>query len=310
VASSGVRGAGTVFTVRLPTHAPIAAAERPAGRPARPLLAGPGPDAPAASVVVLDGDPRVVGLYRRHLEEYAVHGAATEEEAVALIRDPGAHAVVVNTATLDDGDAWHRRWGAFARRHGVRVVGCAVPSPHRLARSAGLADYLVKPITREALLGAVGAACPDARTVAVVDDDPRMVRMIGRMLHSAERRYRVLRASGAEEGLALVRRARPDLVLLDLMMPGERDGLAMLERMRLEPALARIPVVAVSAQEPTDVFEPPDARLLSLVGDRGLTVSEMLKEVRALLGALPPAAVPAAPPAPAPRAASAASAAS
>jgi signal transduction histidine kinase/CheY-like chemotaxis protein len=313
-ASQGVPGEGAVFTVTLPAHAPIPAAEQPEGRPARSLVVAQSAAAPSAAVVVLDGDARVVGLYRRHLEGYVVHGAATEEEAVALVEELGAHALVVNSATLDDAADWHSRWGAYARRHGVRVVGCAVPSSHHLARAAGLADYLVKPVSRDALLDAVRTVCPGARTVAVIDDDARMVRMLGRMLHSAAQPYRVLRASGGEEGLALVRRARPDLVLLDLMMPDQRDGLALLAAMRADPRLAAIPVVAVTAQEPADVFEAPDARLLSLVSDQGLTVSEMLKEVRALLGALPAAAVHAPPPLPplppAPREALAASAAS
>jgi CheY-like chemotaxis protein len=308
--SSGAPGEGAVFTLSLPVHAPIPLVERPGGRPARSFVAGPAADAPAAAVVVLDGDPRVVGLYRRHLESYAVHGAATEADAVGLVAELGAYALIVNTATLDDAAEWHARWSAFAEQHGVRVVGCAVPSSHQLARSAGLADYLVKPVSREALLDAVRAACPHARTVAVIDDDPRMVRMVGRMLHSAEHPYRVLRASDGEEGLALVRRARPDLVLLDLMMPGRDDGLAVLEAMRADPVLSGVPVVAVTAQEPADVFRVPDARLVSLVSDRGLTVSETLKEVRAVLAALPVAAVHATRPGRAPRAALAASAAS
>lgn len=55
-------------------------------------------------------------------------------------------------------------------------------------------------------------------------------------------------APDAETGLALARVLRPDLVLLDLMMPGSMDGLALCRALRADPTLARVPVVMLSAR--------------------------------------------------------------
>ena len=60
------------------------------------------------------------------------------------------------------------------------------------------------------------------------------------------RGFRTLEARTAAEGIALARRHRPDLVLLDIQLP-DMDGLSALGRLRAEPDTARIPVVALTA---------------------------------------------------------------
>jgi DNA-binding response OmpR family regulator len=54
-------------------------------------------------------------------------------------------------------------------------------------------------------------------------------------------------AADAEAGLAKAQDLRPDLVLLDVMMPGPLDGLALCRALRADPAMAKVPVVMLSA---------------------------------------------------------------
>jgi CheY-like chemotaxis protein len=82
-------------------------------------------------------------------------------------------------------------------------------------------------------------------TVLVIDDEPDLTEMIRAALE--EDGYRVL-AAVDEAALEVARAQRPDLILLDLAMPGI-DGVEMLERLRAEGASASIPVVAMSAAE-------------------------------------------------------------
>jgi CheY-like chemotaxis protein len=58
--------------------------------------------------------------------------------------------------------------------------------------------------------------------------------------------YRVLEAGDAERGIALARSQRPDIVLMDIQLPGI-DGVEALGRLRADPATAGIPVVALTA---------------------------------------------------------------
>ncbi|MCR4406945.1 MAG: response regulator [Anaerolineae bacterium] len=81
-------------------------------------------------------------------------------------------------------------------------------------------------------------------TVLCVEDEPEVIELIQVMLETAG--YRVIGVLGGDEALQAMRRDRPDLVLLDLMMPGV-DGWTVFKQMRADPELRDIPVVPVTA---------------------------------------------------------------
>src|SRR5262245_31901300 len=81
-------------------------------------------------------------------------------------------------------------------------------------------------------------------SVLIVDDEPNIRRMVGALL-SAEG-YEVRDAPNGQAGLARATEVEPDVVLLDLMMPGELDGLATLARVR--EAVPDVPVVMMSGR--------------------------------------------------------------
>jgi two-component system, OmpR family, response regulator len=79
-----------------------------------------------------------------------------------------------------------------------------------------------------------------------VDDDPD-IREIVEMSLGLDASLRVSSSAGGEHALDTMRSERPDLVVLDVMMPG-LDGPAILERMRADPRLAHIPVIFMTAK--------------------------------------------------------------
>ncbi len=89
-------------------------------------------------------------------------------------------------------------------------------------------------------------------TVLVVDDNAEN-RALAEAVLQAEG-YRVLLASGGEEGVAAFERERPDCVLLDVRMPGV-DGFAACARMRALEGGAEVPVVFLTAQRDLDTFD-------------------------------------------------------
>ncbi len=86
--------------------------------------------------------------------------------------------------------------------------------------------------------------------VLVVDDDPDARDLLQRML--SRDGYRVVTASGGEEGLALAAQLRPDVITLDVRMPG-LDGWATLTRLKSDPQLCAIPVVMLTIAENRDL---------------------------------------------------------
>lgn len=83
------------------------------------------------------------------------------------------------------------------------------------------------------------------RTILVIDDDPDFVEFVRIVLESVG--YQVLCAYNAEQGLALMRDALPDLVLLDMLMSYSMDGLNVTRTMREDVELSGIPLIVVSA---------------------------------------------------------------
>jgi len=82
-------------------------------------------------------------------------------------------------------------------------------------------------------------------TVLVVDDDEDNVRILSLSLLRCD--YEVRIARDGSTALTSVRQQRPDVILLDVMMPG-MDGMQVLDRLKLDPKTASIPVVMVTAR--------------------------------------------------------------
>ncbi|MEX1248305.1 MAG: response regulator [Anaerolineales bacterium] len=83
------------------------------------------------------------------------------------------------------------------------------------------------------------------RKVVCVEDEPEMIDLIRLIL--SRKGFEVIGADGGVAGLAAVRREKPDLVLLDLMMP-EMDGWQVYQQLKADPETAQIPVVVVTAK--------------------------------------------------------------
>lgn len=97
----------------------------------------------------------------------------------------------------------------------------------------------------------------EEKTVVVVEDEPDAAEMFAEMMRVSG--FRVLKSSGSATAIDLIRRERPSLVLLDVMMP-DVSGLEVLRFMRREPGLKGIPVIVISAKSmPSDIRDGMEA---------------------------------------------------
>lgn len=81
------------------------------------------------------------------------------------------------------------------------------------------------------------------RKILVIDDDPDILTYISEVLH--DNGYQSVTAADGVAGLAMARDSRPDLILLDLMMP-RKSGIRFLNEARRDEALKEIPIIVVS----------------------------------------------------------------
>ncbi|MDQ2960798.1 MAG: response regulator [Candidatus Dormibacteraeota bacterium] len=82
------------------------------------------------------------------------------------------------------------------------------------------------------------------RRILVVDDDPRLLHVV--CMYLGIEGYEVTMAANGEDALAAIETQHPDLVILDIMMPG-MDGIEACERIRGNPGTADLPVIMFSA---------------------------------------------------------------
>ena len=120
--------------------------------------------------------------------------------------------------------------------------------------------------------------------ILLVDDDPVFVEATKTVLES---KYQVITAHDGEEGLEKARKEKPDLILLDIIMPG-KDGFHVCKQLKQDPKLAKIPVIMLTsfAQHKGETDIPVDAGLeLEAEGymEKPVSPEALLKQVRSML---------------------------
>ena len=123
------------------------------------------------------------------------------------------------------------------------------------------------------------AGAAPAERVLVVDDEPDIVALVA--YHLAKSGYRVATAANGRDALDVVRRERPTLVVLDLMLP-DLSGYDVLEQLRADEATRHVPVLMLTARRE----EPDRIRGLSLGADDYLTKPFSPQELVLRVGAI------------------------
>jgi PAS domain S-box-containing protein len=241
-------GRGTTFTVRIPAQAPEPTKEPgpTAGARSEPTAdAGAGP---AGLVLVIDDDPTVRDLIRRTVEKegFRVQYASGGEEGLRLARRlrPDAITLDVMMPSMDG-------WAVLAALKSdpdladIPVIMVTIVDDKNLAYSLGAAHYLTKPIQRKRLAAILDEYRPAGRAL-IVDDDEACRQLLRQALEKDG--WTVMEARDGREGLERVAEARPDLIILDLMMP-EVDGFRFADELSRDRAAHPIPILVVTAKD-------------------------------------------------------------
>jgi len=234
-------GKGSVFTVRLPGR------ETGARAPADGAGAGAGTNC----VLVIDDDATARELIADQLksEGFAVAAASGGLEGLKLARELKPIAITLDVM-MPDLDGWSvlAALRQDAELADIPVIMVTVLDEQRRGAALGAVGYLTKPIERESLHRLVArfrAAAPPTRVLVVEDEEAQRERVRGWL---AGEQWAVRQAANGREALASLRETRPDVILLDLMMP-EMDGFAVVAALQAEAAWRDIPVIVITGRE-------------------------------------------------------------
>ncbi len=106
-----------------------------------------------------------------------------------------------------------------------------------------------RPVSQEGLFTALQRLDSRVKSIAIIEDEPD-ARILLRRILQHRRKYNIFEANDGASGITLIRQERPDLVLLDLMMPGI-DGFTILDIMKADEKLRNIPVIVITAKDLT-----------------------------------------------------------
>jgi threonine synthase len=138
------------------------------------------------------------------------------------------------------------------------------------------------PIRQEGLLSALERLDERVQSIAIIEDEPD-ARVLLRRILQHKRKYRIFEASEGLNGIALIRAEKPDLVLLDLMMPGV-DGFTVLDTIKADDELRHIPVIVITAKDLTNRdYQRLSGRIESLLQKGEFMEEELVDSITDLL---------------------------
>lgn len=254
-------GRGSTFTIRLPAI-PEAWSGKGDGAPRKtttivPTVPASQPSAAdirrGSRVLVVDDDPHIRDMMKRHLTERGldVIVASNGREALKLIKSEKPDVI-----TLDVVMPELNGWAVLAaikndpETEHLPVIMLTTMDEEGRGIALGADEFLLKPFEWSVLDRTLSPYCRDDENkhVLVVDDDPETRLLLRRQLESDG--WIVDEAENGQAALEILKTMAPAVILLDLMMP-VMDGFEFIVEREKRPALLEIPVIVVTAKEPT-----------------------------------------------------------
>ncbi|HXJ29991.1 MAG TPA: response regulator [Gemmatimonadales bacterium] len=240
---------GSTFRFYLPLRAQPSAPRPAAPEPAALAQRGP-------LILVVEDDPRAGDLLGHFLTEagYRVAHAASGSQAVALAKTLKPDAITLDILLPgEDGMAILGQLKGASATRAIPVVVVSITDHRELGISLGAVEWLVKPVQRDDFVTAVRRSmgpipAGHTPTVLVVDDEAPTVELLTEALN--RNGLRALSATDGRTGVELALAHRPDVIVLDLVMPG-MTGFQVVRQLRDHPDGRNIPILVFTGKELT-----------------------------------------------------------
>ena len=235
-------GKGSIFTVRLP-----------ASEHQTPDTSTRGNAEPCAAdcVLVIDDDATARELISHNLQVagFSAVTASGGLEGLKLAKELRPVAITLDVV-MPDLDGWSvlAALRQDTELSEIPVIMVTILDEQRRAISLGAAGYLTKPIDQHTLQRMMGRFRTSARPtrILLVEDDALQRELMCEWLVGEQ--WTVHEAGNGRDALALLRANKPDVILLDLMMP-EMDGFEIVAALQEEPLWRDVPVIVITARD-------------------------------------------------------------
>jgi signal transduction histidine kinase/DNA-binding response OmpR family regulator len=252
-------GIGSTFSIRLADDAPPVSLQRlPASQQVVTALGFKEPpslqpaDRAHRTLLVIDDDSEARLLMQQQVEDlgFRVIAVGNGADGIEVARAIKPDAITVDLMMAEvDGFEVIRQIRADSELRDIPLIVCSTVGGEYRAQLTSDIEVINKPVSRDSLERVLERMLTDqSKLVLIVDDDPDARRLVQEVVE--EQGCRVRMAANGAEGLSLVISEKPDLIVLDLMMPIV-DGFTFLEQLRQLPGYADLPVILCTAKDLT-----------------------------------------------------------
>jgi GAF domain-containing protein/CheY-like chemotaxis protein/anti-sigma regulatory factor (Ser/Thr protein kinase) len=202
-------------------------------------------------VLLIEDNKDMVDQFRRVLqrEGFEVQTADHPSFAQAMASNLRPNVIIMDV-NFANGEGWSILESLKERddTFDIPIIVNTLSNESERAYRMGAHTFMQRPFAPEDLMNAVLQAEKESNRerILIIDDQPESIRLLMQMLNE-HGDFRVFSAEDGEEGISLVARRRPDLIILDLRMPN-MDGFAVLSELRANPETADIPVMVVTGE--------------------------------------------------------------
>jgi signal transduction histidine kinase/CheY-like chemotaxis protein len=280
-------GKGSVFTIHMPL---IAATNEPAVEAIEGIAHSNG-DAALPLVLIVEDDPPASELLSRQLRRAGFRTEVVRSGSDVMSRARQRKPAAITLDILLPGiDGWEvlTQLKHDETTSSIPVIVISVVDNPELGIALGAVDYFVKPVPAKELIGRlhrfkIGVNGSGAKTQVLVVDDERANRdWLKEILEPAG--FGVISAGGGREAIELARARRPDLVLLDLMMP-DVSGFDVVEALRSDRITSKTPIMVLTAKDLTEADKRQLNGRVSNILHRGTTgASDLVSMLRQAIG--------------------------
>ncbi|MCE1245213.1 MAG: response regulator [Firmicutes bacterium] len=235
-------------------------------------------------ILVIDDDPDALVMMRDTVRrtDFRVVGAGTAREGLELARKIRPY-LIVTDVFIPDKTGWDvlRELKKDPVTLDIPVFVMSIADERAKGFACGATEYFVKPLDRNIFLNRLSVLkCLKGKKIMIIDDDHGFIENF--YLVVREHGFQISSCDNGMEGVRKMKAEKPDLLILDLMMP-KFSGFDVLEAMEKEDLTDKIPVIIFSAKEVTREEENLlTGKVVSVIRKSGITREELMPKLRSV----------------------------
>jgi GAF domain-containing protein/DNA-binding response OmpR family regulator/HAMP domain-containing protein/anti-sigma regulatory factor (Ser/Thr protein kinase) len=239
-------------------------------------------------VLAIDNEQQSIDLYKRYLEKrFEVIGLQKSKEALEMAQALQPYAILLDIL-MPEKDGWaviqELKENSYTTH--IPVIICSIVSDEYRAQSLGIVHYLTKPVSGSELLNAlekIDKRNKQLKRVLIIDDHADDILLSRRILEA--RNCQIIEASNGLEGLEVINKTLPNLIILDLTMP-ELDGFGVIDALKQTPKTASLPIIVITAKDLTpQEAQRIDGQVNALLTKGKFSDTELLAHIDTILDA-------------------------